>query len=90
MNLKGFKRYPLKDYPGYDIAKFENSDIKKCARECNNQEGCAGFAFIFTARLCYIKHTVKASGRNFRVLYSHDLFIRIGGPSGKLLKNSVF
>ena len=84
VSVQGYRRFALRDYPGYDMATFNNYNIYKCAEECDNNQGCAGYSFVFTNNICYIKHTAKASGKNFRHHTKDDLFIRKGGPSGKI------
>lgn len=84
VNVKGYKRFALKDYPGFDIQKFSDYNIQKCAEECNNRQGCSGYAFVFRIDDCFIKHTVKATGKNFKPHREVDLFIRTAGPTGKI------
>lgn len=75
----------MRDYPGFDIERFNDYTVNKCAKECDNHQGCSGYIFIFTNDICYIKHTTKASGKYFKPNGRIDLFIRNAGPSGMKL-----
>ncbi|CAD5116778.1 DgyrCDS5627 [Dimorphilus gyrociliatus] len=77
-DVKGYKRYPTKDYPHYDIRYYDRSTQQACANHCDDQYNCVGFEFIFTISRCYIKHRAEAKGKNFKNNPIGDLYIREG------------
>lgn len=65
-----------KDYPGFDMKMFENSNPNQCSLECGKVLTCTGFEYQYLPRRCWIKKTVASSGPNFKTLANAALYIR--------------
>lgn len=82
-DAEGYKMFPGKDYPGYDIKMYTSSSYSQCAQFCNNNHACKGFVFLRTDGRCFTKYKAESQGGNFRHFPNGDLFIRQGEVQGK-------
>ncbi|CAD5126455.1 DgyrCDS14582 [Dimorphilus gyrociliatus] len=81
LNCKGYKRYPLKDYPGFDLKRYFKSNPIDCAKYCDKTIGCSGTVFLYTLNICHLKSKIETSSPNFKDLGITDVYLRIDGPS---------
>ncbi|CAD5122244.1 DgyrCDS10692 [Dimorphilus gyrociliatus] len=74
-DVPGYDRYPNRDYYGFDIQKFENTDRHSCAEECNELSECKAFVFN-KINTCFIKTRGSTSGAPYMKNNFGELFIK--------------
>lgn len=83
--MDGYRRYPGKQYPGFDIKKLQNSNHVQCSEDCEKDKRCMGFVFHPNIKTCWIKYQLRTNNKNFRTYAGSDLYLRIGGHKGKII-----
>lgn len=81
--MDGYKRYPAKQYPGFDIKSLSSANHVKCSQDCEKDNRCVGFVYHANVRKCWLKYEIKTNNKNFKSYATSDLFLRIGGHKGK-------